>query len=261
MAVAIGKVEKYINESIDKKGALLFSLVDPLDYKSLKDAAACAKGACEAGTDLILIGGSTGVQGDLLDAVAKEIKSFANVPVVLFPGNISTVSRHADAVYFMSMLNSRNPYWISTAQMLAAHNVLGMKLEPLPVGYVVVEPGGTVGFVGDANLIPRNKPKLAAAYALAGQYIGHRLIITDAGSNPATGHIPLEMVQAVSKSINVPYIVAGGIRTPQQAKAVVGAGAQAIQVGTAYEGGKDAAKVTQLLLGAVREGARQRLGH
>ena len=259
MGMNAGKVEKYILEGIESKGALLFSLIDPLDYKSPKDAILAAKGACEAGTDILLIGGSTGVQGELLDTVTKEIKSFSQVPVVLFPGNISTVSKYADAVYFMSLMNSRNPYWITQAQTLAAPAVRQLKIEPLPVGYIVVEPGGTVGWLGDANAVPRSKPLLAASMALAGQYMGHRIIITDAGSNPAQGHIPLEMVSAVASAIDVPYVVAGGIKTPEQAKSVVAAGARVIQVGTAFETGKDPKKTAQDMLKAVREGAKKRM--
>lgn len=252
-----GKIEHYISDGIEEKGALLFAVIDPMDYPDLKDAVNTAKNANEAGADIILIGGSTGVQGELLDKVAKQIKENVNVPTVLFPGNIGTVTKYADAVYFMSLLNSRNPYWISGAQMLAAPNVKRLGIEPLPTGYIVVEPGGTVGHVGEANRIPRNRPKIAAAMALAAQYMGFRIIITDAGSNPKQGHIPLEMVAAVAKTINVPYIVAGGIRTPDQAKAVVAAGGDAIQVGTAFEQKGSVGKIKEMVK-AVREGAKKR---
>ncbi len=249
------KVENYINEQLDKKKALLFSVLDPLDYPTLEDAIKTAKNMDAGGVDAVLIGGSTGVQGEMLDQVTKRVKESVNVPVIFFPGNIGTVSKYGDAVYFMSLLNSRNPYWITGAQMLAAPLVKQYGIEPLPVGYMVVEPGGTVGWVGDVNLIPRSKPKIAAAMALAAQYMGFRLIITDAGSNPEEGHIPLEMVSAVSSVLDVPYVVAGGIRTPEEAKAVVKAGADIIQVGTAFEkkGGIDAVKK---FVSAVREGKK-----
>lgn len=250
------KTEKYILDELGRKGALLFSLVDPLDYPSIEEAVKTAKNMGEGGADVVLIGGSTGVQGEMLDNVAKRIKENVNVPVVLFPGNIGTVTKYADAVYFMSLLNSNNPYWITKAQMLAAEMVRKYKVEPLPVGYVVVEPGGTVGYIGDVQLVPRAKPKIAAAYALAAQYMGFRFVLTDAGSAPATGHIPLEMVKAVSSLIEVPYIVAGGIRTPAEAKDVVKAGADIVQVGTAFEkkGGVDAVKE---FVKSVREGGKR----
>jgi phosphoglycerol geranylgeranyltransferase len=157
----------------------------------------------------------------------------------------------------MSMLNSRNTYWISEAQMLAAPMVKNYGIEPLPVGYVVVEPGGTVGWVGDAKRIPRSKPKIAAAYAMAAEYMGFRFFITDAGSNPAEGHVPLEMVKAVGSVTTIPYIAAGGIRTPEQARDVVKAGADIIQVGTAFEEEGSVDKI-KAMVRAVREGAGSR---
>ncbi|MBI2079188.1 geranylgeranylglyceryl/heptaprenylglyceryl phosphate synthase [Candidatus Micrarchaeota archaeon] len=251
------KVEKYILEELEKKGGLLFSVIDPMDYSSLENAIKTAKNTSDAGVDVVLIGGSTGVQGEMLDKVTQQIKEVVNVPVVLFPGNIGTVTRYADAVYFMSLLNSKNTYWITKAQMLAAPMVKQYKIEPLPVGYIVVEPGGTVGWVGEADVIPRNKPKIAGALALAAEYMGFRFILTDAGSNPTEGHIPLDMVKAVSSLVSVPYIVAGGIRKPEEAKAIIKAGADIIQVGTAFENGAGLEKMKQMVK-AVREGAKQK---
>jgi phosphoglycerol geranylgeranyltransferase len=252
-----GKVEKYILEELAAKKGLLFALIDPLDYKSPEDAIKTAKNADEGGADIILIGGSTGVQGEALDSVAKAIKQNVSNPVVLFPGNIGTLTKYADAVYFMSMLNSRNTYWISEAQMLAAPMVKHYNVEPLPVAYVVVEPGGTVGWVGDAKKIPRNKPKIAAAFGMAAECMGFRFFITDAGSNPENGHIPLDMVRAVRSSISIPYIAAGGIKTPGQAKDVIKAGADIIQVGTAFEKESSVSKIKDMVR-AVREGAKAR---
>ncbi len=253
----IGKVERYIHEELATKKGLLFALIDPLDYQSLEDAVKTAKNADEGGADIILIGGSTGVQGEVLDGVAKAVKQAVSSPVVLFPGNIGTLTKYADAVYFMSMLNSRNTYWISEAQVLAAPMVRHFGIEPLPVAYVVVDPGGTVGWVGDAKRIPRNKPKIAAAFAMAAECMGFRFFITDAGSNPEDGPIPLDMVAAVKSSLTIPYIAAGGIRTPDQAKAVMKAGADIIQVGTAFEKENSVAKIKEMVK-AVREGARSR---
>ena len=254
--VAIGKTERYINEAISRSGAILSVIIDPLDWPSPDAAVSAGIGAAKAGADLVAVGGSMGAQGELLDVVTKSIKEKAGVPVALFPGNIATLTRYADAVYFMSLLNSRNAYWITRAQMLAADIVRHYKVEPLPVGYVVVEPGGTVGYVGDVQSVPRAKPKIAAAYALAAQYMGFRFLLTDAGSNPAEGHIPLEMIKAVSSVIEIPYIVGGGIRTPAEAKNVVKAGADIIQVGTAFEkkGGVEAVKE---FVKAVREGSKR----
>lgn len=229
------KVSRYISDVLARDGAMLFVLIDPCDHASEEKAAKTAHEACDGGADVILVGGSIGAQGSLLDDTTRMIKDRVNVPVVLFPGNIATLTHHADALYFMSLLNSRNPYWISQAQTLAAPIVKRMGIEALPVGYIVVEPGGTVGWVGDVNMVPRDKPNIAASLALAGEFMGSKYIITDVGSASRIGPVPKEMVAAVSKSISVPYIIAGGIRTTKQAAELIAAGGDILQVGTAVE--------------------------
>lgn len=252
-----GKIYKYLCDLLATKGALLAALVDPLDYPSPQEAIKAGLDAAESGADYVLIGGSTGVGGELLDFVAEEIKSKISLPLILFPGNVTTITKHADAIYFMSMLNSRNPYWISGAQILAAPVIRSLGVEPLPTGYIVCEPGGTVGWVGDANLIPRSKPALAAAAAMAAQCMGMRFVLTDSGSNPKDGPLPPEFVKAVSSAIEIPYIVGGGIRTPAQASLLIKAGADILQVGTAIESG-NVKKTISSLANAIREAAKGR---
>ena len=123
------KVEKYIKEELSKKGALFFGVIDPVDYKNLDACIKTAKQTADAGADVLLIGGSIGVQGEILDNVTKGIKEKIDTPVVLFPGNIGTVTPYADAMYFMSLLNSRNAYWISQAQTLAAPMIKKYKIS------------------------------------------------------------------------------------------------------------------------------------
>ncbi len=259
----IGKVERYINERLEERGALLLTLIDPVDYKTPELAMKTGQAAAEGGADIVLIGGSIGAQGDLLEYVTKSIKDVTNTPVVLFPGNIATLTKHADAVYFMSLLNARNPYWITQAQMLSAPIIKQMGIEPLSVGYIVVSPGGTVGWVGDANLVPREKPRIAAALALAGEYLGNRFIVTDAGSNPQLqggGPVPPEMIRAVKSAVSVPYIVAGGIRDKDTLTTTLRSGADGVQIGTAFEGSTDVKKQTEFFAKIIREEGKRKLG-
>ena len=253
----MGKVEKYIFEKIKKEGAIFSVIIDPCDYPSPKKAIETGILSYLAGADLITIGGSTGAQGQLLDEVVKKIKEKVNVPVVLFPGNIATISPFANAIYFMSLLNSQNPYWISEVQMLAAPLIKKMKIEPLAMGYILVEPGGTAGWVGQANLVPRNKPKIAAALALAGQYSGKKIIFTDAGS-AAFAPVPLEMVRAVAKTIDIPYLVGGGVKTPEQAGEIVKAGADWIQIGTVAERAEDVKKTISKFVKEIKKEGKKK---
>lgn len=263
MQIRIGKVEKHIHEMLDEKGSLLFMLVDPLDYKDKDVAVKAGIDAVEGGADCVLIGGSIGAQGELMDYVASGIKDkIGGTPLIVFPGNITTVTKYADAVYFMSLLNARNPYWIIQAQMLSAQTIRYMGVEPLPVGYIVVSPGGTVGWVGDANLVPRERPSIAASLALAGEFLGNRFIITDAGSNPKLqgyGPVPPEIIKAVKSTISVPYIVAGGIRTPDDLGLALRSGADIVQVGSAFEEAEKAKTVAASFARVVKEEGKKKV--
>lgn len=149
----------------------------------------------------------------------------------------------------MSLLNSNNPYWIIGAPALGAPIIKKMGIETLPMGYLVVEPGGTVGWVGDAKLVPRDKADLAVAYALAAEFLGMKLIYLEAGSG-AREHVPLEMIEKVKKTTNMMVVVGGGIRDEKTAAKIVKAGADIIVTGTVVENSfKVEEKIKELVRG------------
>jgi len=237
-----GKIETYIHEKL-KDGKLHFTLLDP-DSADEDTIRSVVDASVAAGTDGFLVGGSTDAFGSRLDATVAEIKLHTSLPVILFPGCSAAVSPHADAILFMSILNSRNPYFITKSQALAAFTVKKAGIEPIPMAYLVVEPGMTVGFIGEADALPRQKPAIAAAYALAGQLMGMRLVYLEAGSG-ANAPVPARMIGAVRQSIDVPLIVGGGIRTPAQAQEAVAAGADIVITGTIAE--QDTQKLEEII--------------
>ncbi|MEM4255553.1 MAG: geranylgeranylglyceryl/heptaprenylglyceryl phosphate synthase [Candidatus Norongarragalinales archaeon] len=254
----IGKVEKYYKEKIETQGAMLFSLIDP-DKFSLEKGKAIAKSSYENGADVILVGGTIGAQGKALDDTVQAIKEgCGGIPVVLYPGNISGISEYADAIYFMHMLNSRDIYWLSTAQIQAAPVVARMRLEAIPTTYLIIEPGRAVGWVGNANVVPRERSDLAAACALAAKYTGSHVLITDAGSG-APQPTPPEMVSAIAKTVgnDLFYFNAGGVRTAEQAAACIAAGAHGIHVGNAFEEQVDAKKIKEISSAVRKEGKKR----
>ena len=254
----IGKTERYMLEKIDKEGALLLALIDP-DKQPFEKGAMVAEAACEAGADVILVGGSIGAQGLILDKTTKMIRERVNIPIVLFPGNVGTITPYADATYFMYVMNSREIYWMSTVQIQGAPVVKRMGIEPIATGYIVVEPGRAVGWISNANLIPRERPDLAAATALAAQYMGAKFVVTDSGSGAPTPVSP-EFVAAVKSQLDVPYFYAGGCRTAEQARGLIKAGADGIQIGTAFEI-EDETKVKEKvssMVKAIKDAAKER---
>jgi phosphoglycerol geranylgeranyltransferase len=245
-----GKVELLLT-SAAARGAGHLTLIDP-DSQSPEEAARMARAATEGGTDAIMVGGSVGAAGVLLHETVKKIKEQTDLPVILFPSSVAGLCENADAVFFMSLLNSRSPAYIVENQALGAPLVLRYGLEPLPMAYIIIEPGGTVGYVGDARLIPRRKPELAAAYALAAKYMGMRLVYLEAGSG-ADSPVPTKMVALVKKLIgDVLLIVGGGIRSGAAAAELVAAGADLIVTGTAVEKSQDVASFVSEMTTCIR---------
>ena len=228
-----GSVEQYLLDQIKKKGTVHFTLVDP-DKSSGYDCASIAAEAENGGTTAIMIGGSTLASSSDLDDAIKRIKKQVDVPVILFPNGPMGVSKYADAIWFMSLLNSQNPYYLIDAQMLSAPIVKKYGLEAIPMGYIIAGDGCVAGYVGYARPISFRHPQLAVGYSLAAETLGMRFVYLEAGSG-AKEPIPSKIVGAVSKTLDIPVIVGGGIRTPEAAKAAKMAGASAIVTGTLVE--------------------------
>ena len=233
-----GRVEKHLIETANR-GPTIAALLDPEDFSPRKAAETAAK-AITAGASLILVGGSTLANQNKLDAVVRAVKNHTKsrsghsksheVPVVLFPGNITGVSRHADAILFSSLLNSTNPYFIIGAQALGAIEVYKSKIESIPMGYLVFGSGSAASFIGQANSLPAAKPNLAVIYALAAKYLGMRTLYLEAGSG-AGEPIAQETIRAVRKVYEGVLIVGGGITTPAAAAKAAQGGADIIVVG------------------------------
>lgn len=233
----IGKVEKYLLDKIREEGAIHITLIDlcPPEKSTPQFASHVASEAESCETAAIMMGGSSLVSTSHLDAVASEVKRTVKIPLILFPNNVTGISRYADAVWFMSLLNSSDPYFITGAQVLGAPLIRKFSLEPIPLGYIVVGAGGSVGVIGRVCPIPHDKPELAASHALAAQYFGMHFVYLEAGSG-AEQPVPEDMIKMVKATIDIPLIVGGGIRTGEQARKAAKAGADGVVTGTVTEG-------------------------
>jgi phosphoglycerol geranylgeranyltransferase len=243
----LGRVEKYLLEKVKADGSIHMTLIDP-EKVTPEQAAKIAQSSKESGTAAIMIGGSTFDSQIHLDQVLEAIHAAVDLPTILFPNNITGISRHANAMWFMSLLNSVDPYFIVGAQILASPLVKKFGLEPLSMGYIIVGEGGTAGIVGKAIPIPYNKPELAAAHALAAQYFGMHFIYLEGGSG-AKNPVPPEMIRAVKSVVDATLIVGGGIKTKEQALTAVSAGADIIVTGNLVESVGSEQKVADIING------------
>ena len=238
------KVESFLKSELKKKNALLFVLIDSEESK-LESSQKLAQDVEKIGASAILVGGSSATDQIEMAKVVKGIKKGIKIPIILFPGNITGVVPDADAILFSSLMNSENPYFITQAQALGAPSVLKFGLEPLPTAYLVIGDGTSAWFVGSARGIPFEKPKIAAAYALAAQFLGMRFVYLEAGSGAKSSVTP-EMVKTVRKAFNGFLIVGGGIKDAKTALELVKAGANALVIGTFLEKGGSIKKLAEI---------------
>ncbi|MFX1368055.1 MAG: geranylgeranylglyceryl/heptaprenylglyceryl phosphate synthase [Promethearchaeota archaeon] len=229
-----GKVWTQITQKLSDEGACHFSLLDP-DPLSMEvsDVVEIARLAEKAGSDAIMIGGST-IFGSIDDSV-QSITEAVEIPTILFPGNLTGVSENADAIFFMSLLNSDNPYYIIGAQAMAAARVKLSGIEAIPMAYLLIEPGKTAAWVGRARCFPRDKPKIVLMYALAAELLGFKLVYLEAGSGAEGGGVPPEIISMVSQYCDIPVIAGGGFNDKESVVRGVEAGASIIVQGTYLE--------------------------
>jgi phosphoglycerol geranylgeranyltransferase len=216
------------------RSAGYFILLDP-DKSKREQLPSFVRDATEAGVDGFLVGGSL-MSTDDFEQHLRTIKQHTSVPVIIFPGSIMQVSSIADAILFLILISGRNPEYLIGNQVLAAPIIRRSGLEPISTGYMLIEAGNTTSaeFMSNTKPIPRDKPDIALAHALAAEIIGMKVVYLDAGSG-ANASVPEEMIHAIASKCSLPMIVGGGIRTPEDARNKVDAGASFIVTGTVTE--------------------------
>ncbi|RPI06247.1 MAG: geranylgeranylglyceryl/heptaprenylglyceryl phosphate synthase [Ignavibacteriae bacterium] len=216
------------------RGAGFLLLIDPDNIDS-KNLPRFIGEATKAGTDAFLVGGSLMLSNEF-DKTLKVIKENTNAPVIIFPGGVSQVSSVADAILFLLLISGRNPDYLIGNQVNAAPIIKRMKLEAISTGYMLIEGGNVTSaeFMSNTKPIPREKPDIAVAHALAAELIGLKMLYLEAGSG-ARQSVPDAMIKKVTTTCSLPVIVGGGIRTPEEARNKVNAGASFIVTGTIIE--------------------------
>lgn len=228
----LGRVERYLGRVLGK-GPAHFTLIDP-DKTPGRKAAELAEGAAALGTHAILLGGSTGIRRSAMAETARALRAAVRIPTIIFPQGTDSVAPEADAILFMSLLNSRNLDLVVRAHARVALGLRASGLEPIPMGYLVVAPGMRVGEVGEVDAVPRTDRKVAAGYAVAAEMLGMRFVYLEAGSG-APSPVPVPMVRDVRRALRIPLIVGGGIRTGGAARTLLRAGADVLVTGTVTE--------------------------
>ena len=237
-------------------------VIDPAD-QTPDIAANRALAAAHAGSSMILVGGSSDTDMENVHATivaikeALELATWAasqdsdmddseQIPVVLFPQGAAALSPAADGITFMVLMNSMDQRFLIGEQVKGAPFVKKAGIEPVPMGYLICEPGGKAGEVGKADLIAPQHTERVEAYAMAAQFLGFKLLYLEAGSGVETPVNP-ELIKAARESCDLPIIVGGGIRDPQAARDASEAGADWIITGNITEEYDDASELQAVL--------------
>lgn len=230
-------------------GAGFIVLIDP-DKLLLDDLAAFAEMCEGCGVDAFFLGGSL-MQAIELEPYVRRLKASTTLPIIGFPGSLNQVTRPLDAVLYLSVVSGRNPEYLFGQHVHAAPVIRRLGIEPISTAYMLIESGRstTAQYMSHSMPLPRSKPDVAAATALAAEMMGMRLLFSDAGSG-ADLTVPEELVEAITETCAAPLVVGGGLRTPQEVGKKVAAGASFVVIGNAIERRPDAGYVAALAAAA-----------
>ena len=227
-----------LKQSVEKNGAGFIVLIDP-DKKNDEKVIGLVENANLNGADAIFVGGSI-MMDSFYNERVKKIKSISNIPVILFPGGVNQISKHFDAILFMSLLSGRNPHYLIGEQVLAAPIIKDIGIETIPTGYLLIDGGSStsVEYISGTKPLPSSNSDLLVGHALAAQFLGMKMIYLECGSG-AKNRIPNETLKAVTSEIDIDVVVGGGIRTPEDAGQLVNSGASFVVIGSAIENSKE----------------------
>lgn len=235
-------VYKWIKDKL-KKEKLHFTLLDP-DEQNPEKSGKIAKDSAKYGTDAIMVGGSDNITAEKSHETIKEVKKHTNLPVIIFPSSSKCISNEADAIFFMSLLNSQRRKYLIRKQVEGAPMVKKFNIEPISMGYIVVNTGKKTTVEKKGKTLDLNSNSDLNNYALAAEYMGMKLVYLEAGSG-ADRPIPNEKIRTVKNIIDIPLIVGGGIRDGKTAYEKAKAGGDVIVTGTIVE--KDPEKLKDII--------------
>ena len=208
-------------------------LIDPDEFDLSTTEAFLNRLPFEA--DCIFVGGSSVEKGATQNLV-NQLKLFTKLPVVLFPGDYSQISKEADALLFLQLVSGENPEYLIRQQIKAVPHLKNTNLEIIPTGYILIDGGKntSVERVSHTKAIPQNEIDRILNTALASEYLGHQCVYLEAGSG-AKKPVSEEIISKLAKHLSIPIIVGGGIKDTSNMHQAFKAGARIVVVGNALE--------------------------
>lgn len=221
-----------ILKSIAQKSLAVLIDPDKMDINNLRSF--CKKLNASIATH-IFVGGST-VAEDVTGKLVIQLKKHTTLPIVLFPGDITQITNHADAILFLSLISGRNPDYLIGKHVESVSKLKQTTLEIIPTGYILIENGTETAVQSVTQTQPLSKTNIQNIVdtAKAGEWLGMQLVYLEAGSG-AIEPVDSEIIKRVKNELNIPIIVGGGIKTKEQLENAYQCGADLVVIGTAFE--------------------------
>ena len=228
------KIIEQIRNSKKSNKKIISVLIDP--DKTTEDKLTSTVKLCNTNKiDLIFFGGSL-INSSMSEHYLQLIKKNSKIPVILFPGTNTKISNIADGFLLLSLISGRNPNFLIGKHVEQAFKLKKSSLEVISTGYILVgnEKNTAVSYISNTNPIPFEQHDIGAATAIAGELLGFQLIYLEAGSG-STYSVNANMILNVSKNIDCPLIVGGGLNTIEKIEMAFENGADIVVIGNAIE--------------------------
>lgn len=223
-----------VYQNIQTNTKQLAVLIDP-DKFLVKNTAGFIEKVNRSIATHIFVGGSI-VDIDVTDILVEEIKKHTQLPIVLFPGDVTQITEKADAILFLSLISGRNPEYLIGKHVESVSKLKNTTLEVISTGYILIESGKATAVQQVTQTLPLERGAIdnIVDTAKAAQLLGMKLIYLEAGSG-ARVPVSQAIIAKVKQEVEVPVIVGGGIRNLKQLENAYASGADLVVIGTAFE--------------------------
>ena len=228
-------IEQFIAEKFIRGSHSLAVLIDPDELGREEYYLSLIQTINNGAVDIVFVGGSL-LTGEGFEKNLARLKADSQLPLILFPGSSIQLTKSVDALLFLSLISGRNPELLIGQHVIAAPRIAELGIKTIATGYMLIDGGKptTASYISNTQPIPRDKPSIAAATAMAGEMLGLQCLYLDGGSG-ALFPVPIDTIKAVRKTTQIPMIVGGGIRSTHDADAAFRAGADIVVIGTLFE--------------------------
>ena len=237
--------EQIEKNRIDSNRLWCLALIDP-DVKNEGKLDQIISNINNSNFSGILVGGSL-IMDDKFEMRAKYIFENTDLPIFIFPGSSNQVTVHCDFLLYLTLLSGRNPQYLISEHVKSAPCIYNGNIKTISTGYILLQSNKrtSVEIISDTLPLPMENYDIILAHALAGQYLGNKLIYLDCGSG-ADIIVEPKLVNYLSKHLSVPIIIGGGITKPMQIKKLSDAGASYAVIGSFLENTSNANLINEL---------------